>query len=180
MNTRAKIVSFLCICCSLIIINQQQYPDMHYAPQECPADNNQLPTAPSTKCNPIIEPADLHIATEEKHDTHFSRTIKVNNKITQKMIAYSKGFMQYTPDFTLTINNVPIKQGNQQQIVIENNCITVGYTYNFVNGYKKGSKEIEFMVPVTEDELDITFSWQDDWRVVISGAQPHKVISEIS
>ena len=178
MNAKNKLLALLLICGSIIIITQQQYPDMHHKP-ECPTENNQSrKEAPSVKCKPV-EPTDMHIAVGNQ-DAKISRTIKVTNKITKQMLAYSKGFMQYTPDFTLTINDVPVEQGKQQQIVIENNCVTVGYTYNFMNGYKKGSKEIEFMVPVTKDELDITFSWQDDWRIVISGAQPQKIISEVS
>lgn len=178
MNTTKRLF-LLCICGSIIIITQQQCPDMQYKPHEGPTENHQLPTAaPSAKCNPV-EQTDMHI-TAENHDAKISRIIKVTNKITQKMLAYTKGFMQYTPNFVLTINDMPIEQGEQRQIIIKNNCVAVGYTYNFMNGYKKGSKEIEFRVPVTKDELEIIFSWQDDWHVVILGAQPHRIISEVS
>ena len=178
MNT-TKLLSLLCICGSIIIITQQQCPDMHCKPHESPKNDQPQTVAPSGNCAPTDQ-TDKHISTKKEDAKTSSRTIKVTNNITKKMLVYTKGFMQYTPDFTLSINNMPIEPGKQQQIIIENNCLIVGYTYNFANGYKKGSKKIEFMVPVTKDELEVTFSWQDDSRVLISGAQPHRIISEVS
>ncbi len=183
MNTRTTLLLLLLICCSIIIIIQQkqQQSDMHYTPSttEAPdqAEPAPAPAAPTEPAPPTSTP-DTHIAVEQPIAPK-SRTIKVTNNITQKMLAYTKGFMQYTPDFTLIVNHQAIEPGKQQEITINDNSLTIGYTYNFMNGYKKGSKEIAFTVPATSNELDITFSWKNDWRVIVAGAQPDRIISEV-
>lgn len=176
-KTRIRLF-FLCATCMFIIIANQQYmaeePHVQLIQDEVaptPHDNSLVILEQPEPRTELSQPID----NQKKH-----RTITVRNKVTKKMITYTKGFMQYTPDFVISINDVPINEGTQETITINNDCLTASYSYNFMNGYKKGTKVIEFTVPSSKQELDVTFSWQDDWRLIISGAEPSKVISEVS
>ena len=88
------------------------------------------------------------------------------------MISYNKGFLSYKPRFQLHVNDITLKPGEQKQIDIVDDMLKVTYTYSFLNGYKKGTKEITFKVQPMQDDLKIKFSWQHDWRVIIGHAKP--------
>ena len=100
------------------------------------------------------------------------RVVIIKNKITKKMITYTKCFVPYTPDFVLKVNGTELKLGEEQSIAIKKNRVTVTFSYNFLNGYKKGTSAVEFDLPESKQECEITFSWKNDWRVIMNDAKP--------
>ncbi|MEX0849022.1 MAG: hypothetical protein WD055_02240 [Candidatus Dependentiae bacterium] len=103
-----------------------------------------------------------------------TRVVTVKNSITKEMISYSKCFASYTPDFSLTINDQTIQPGEEKKINITNDQLTTSYSYNFLNGFKKGKRTVEFEMPSDKEKFEITFSWEDDWHVLIKNSKPIK------
>ncbi len=91
------------------------------------------------------------------------------------MISYNKCFVSYTPNFALTVNDQILRPGRDQLITITDNKLVVTYSYNFLNGYKKGKRSVEFKINPNQDLYEITFSWHNDWRVIIPQATPQQV-----
>jgi len=100
------------------------------------------------------------------------RSVCVKNGITKKMISYTKCFVSYTPDFHIRINEQELKPGSQETFAIKGDTIAISYDYNFLNGYKKGKKVVEFALPEDTTTFEVTFSWNDDWRVILPSAKP--------
>ncbi len=116
--------------------------------------------------------ADGKITPNKQQGQPIKRTITICNGITKKMISYNKSFLSYTPHFQLRVNDIALKPGEQKSIDVEDDKLKVTYTYNFLNGYKKGTKEITFKLQPAQKDLNVKFSWQNDWRVIIGRATP--------
>lgn len=111
-------------------------------------------------------------STEKKVAQAKDRTITVKNNIEKKMTGYKYIFKTYYPsEFKISFNGKELEQGTEAKITLKNNKLFARYIYNFPP-YKKGTKEIEFDIEPTAQEVDITFSWKDDWRVIASHATP--------
>lgn len=106
--------------------------------------------------------------------THNSITVK--NNITDKMITYKKGFINYIPEFKISVNGIPLAREDQKTIEIPERKLKVTYSYDFANGYKTGTKSVIFSIPESLTEIAITFDWKNDWRVVVNGAEPLEII----
>lgn len=142
--------------------------------QDQPSPEPVVPEQNQKTDTPIKEMPNTPESSE--HQQSVSRTIAVTNKITDKMLYYKKGFMQYLPEFSITVNGISLEQGQEKPIEIPNGVLKVTYSYNFANGYKTGMKSVLFNVPEDLKELAITFNWKNDWRVVVDGATPFEVI----
>ncbi len=144
-------------------IDSQPSPDSHINPPIQTNNNNS--SIPTQNQDQILKPT-------KKHN---ERVITVINKITKKMISYNKCFVSYAPNFALTVNNQILRPGREQLITITDNKLTVTYSYNFLNGYKKGKRSVEFEINPNQDLYEITFSWHNDWRIIIPQATPQQV-----
>jgi len=103
--------------------------------------------------------------------------ISISNNIDYKKdTTYKWGFISYTPNkFVFKINGQEIAPGKTISIQASKKMM-VRYDYEFANGKRKGSKEIEFELDPKAKELDMRFSWNNEWRVVFkNGATPVKV-----
>lgn len=95
------------------------------------------------------------------------RTVTVENAITKKMIGYRYFGTHYPTSFKITANGKEIKEEGKEFIKLANNQLTVRYSFEFLNGQRKGAKEITFAVKPKADNLTIGFDWKDSWRILI-------------
>ncbi len=95
------------------------------------------------------------------------RTVTVENAITKKMLGYRYFGTHYPTSFKITANGKEIKQEGKEFIKLANNQLTVRYSFEFLNGQRKGAKEITFAVKPKADNLAIGFDWKDEWRILI-------------
>lgn len=130
------------------------------------------PTTEHIETNIPISEASIVKADTQTPDA--TRKITLRNKIEKKMLTYHKGFFSLTPNFELSVNNQPVKQGQQLDIPIVDDKVNITYAYDFM-GHKKGKKNIVFQVPAGNDALDITFSWKQEPRVILGNAQALEV-----
>lgn len=126
----------------------------------------------------VTAPLEIAIA-DDTHNlsvTPAARIIKINNAINDHMTRYKHWTGTYTPTtFATFINGIEIK-GNQREVVqlTDKNTFIASFAYEFKNGYKQGAYEITYQVPEEITDLQMTFSWKDDSRIVFDFATPIK------
>lgn len=102
-----------------------------------------------------------------------TRPITVTNDITKKMLGYSHWTGTHTPTFFgITVNGIPMNQGEQKKIDITDNQFTVSYRYSFRGGYKTGARNILFKIKPEATNAAITFSWKNSWHIICEQATP--------
>ncbi len=101
------------------------------------------------------------------------RTVKIKNNIVEKKLKYKYLFLSYIPTkFSITINGQELKRDEKMDVTIKDNKLSVRYDYEFMDGKRTGAKVVHFEVDPEAQELDLSFSWKDEWRIIIDGATP--------
>lgn len=143
------------------VVNQEEEPE-----DEAPAENAAFQGALDTK----IEPKGTSLS---KSKTPCTRTIKVTNSIDDSMLGYKHWSGTYTPKtFVIHANGKKINEDKTKSIEITNNRLLIRYDYDFGYNIKKarGAVEITFEVDDTSTTCDLTFSWDNKWRILIDNA----------
>jgi hypothetical protein len=106
------------------------------------------------------------------------QSITITNGIKPDMLAYKHWTGTYTPDeFTVTINGVSIAQGAQHTLPADTTNIDLQYHYSFMNGMRSGTKTVSYQLHENVSTACITFSWKDDWKLLLDNATAIKEIS---
>lgn len=103
-----------------------------------------------------------------------SRQITVQNKITKDMLGYRFLGTHYPDIFQLFINGKEVKSGNKELCSIQNNKITIRYSYQF-GSHRNGAKEVIFNLDPTKSDFTVSFDWRDEYRILINNATPVSV-----
>ncbi len=125
---------------------------------------------------------------EETHEIEpkkiIQHSITIENQLTKKMLTY-KYFVSYNPTkFDLYANNVHLITLDEKQrpvstqlnkVPLKDNKLVIRYYYEFMNGSRKGAKEVVFKIEPDTEILNLTFSWKDKWRVIFDNAVPISV-----
>lgn len=127
--------------------------------QNIAVQNNTENTASIETNIPVSEVTVTKDNVQMPEESNSTRKIIVHNKIEKKMLTYHKGFFSLTPNFNLSVNDQPVKQGQQLEVPVIDDKVNVTYAYDFM-GHKKGKKNIVFQVPAGNEAFDITFSWK--------------------
>ncbi len=108
-----------------------------------------------------------------------SRTITIKNGIKPEMLIYKKHWSgSYEPKpFEVIIDGKKLEQGASTEVAIADNKIAIQYSYSFMMGYRKGTDEVTFTIPEKQDTLQLTFSWDDDFRLKLDHGAPKKRVS---
>lgn len=107
-----------------------------------------------------------------------SDQIMVLNAIKPQMLEYKYKILRKTfcPEtFALKVNGKPLNPGDSLVLSNTDKTMVVRYDYSFYNGWYTGAKEIIFDLSPEKKEYNINFSWDNEWRVIASGAQPIRV-----
>lgn len=152
------------------ISSTHETTDVHAAASDVPLQ--EYPQIPELQLQPITPSA----PTETLTDNTKTRKIIIKNGITKKMLSYKHWTGKYTPSiFTIKVNDMPITEGNEQTITLENNRFTVSYRYSFMNGYRTGARTITFIVNPEAHEVNLSFAWKNTWHVLCDQASPESV-----
>lgn len=162
---------------------------LYYMPHKCTPSAPQaeevaqetLPTTPEIptethKQIPVEQPAPPTPARTQQQPA--MRMVTITNEITKKMITYHKALGSYTPKFSIEINGTPVEFGKQITVAAHNNSMDIKYNYNFLNGYRVGSRTTRVTLPAEGDAFTLTFSWKDDNHVIVSNAVAYAIIDE--
>lgn len=104
------------------------------------------------------------------------RIVTVTNNIKPEMTIYKHwiaGNLEPKP-FKIIIDGKELEPGKTAAIAIENSTLPVQFSYSFMDGYKKGTNEVTFEVPEKQDKLAMTFSWDNQYRVILDHAKALK------
>lgn len=146
--------------------------------QAIPTESNEPSEQPKT---PVQHPAPqtpASLINEQSQPT--GRMVTISNEITKKMITYHKALGSYTPKFSIEINGTPVETGKQITVAAHNDSIDIKYHYNFLNGYRVGSRTTRVTLPPEGDAFTLTFSWKDDNHIILSNARAYAIIDETS
>lgn len=155
------------------------------APAPAEATSTELPIdakseEPSSQSTTSVEqPAPQTSATPSSEQTQTNeRMVTITSEITQKMITYRKALGSYTPKFSIEINGTPVQLGRSLTVAAPNNTVDIKYHYNFLNGYRVGSRTTRVTLPPEGDAFTLTFSWKNDNHIIVSDAIAYAVIDE--
>jgi hypothetical protein len=116
----------------------------------------------------LLGVSSIQLATIKNIET---RSIKVTNCIKPAMLKY----WSYTPDtFSLKVNGTPLAPGTSCTIPLAQNSIKLRYDYSFAKGFRSGAKEMIVEVEPNKKELDISFSWNNEHRIIAPGIKINK------
>jgi hypothetical protein len=106
-----------------------------------------------------------------------NRTITVINGIEKKMLGYKKFGTHYPTAFKITVGNSVIQQGNKVAAAVKNNTLIVRYDFEFMNGYRRGAREVTVELKPNADAITLAFNWKQKYHLVV--AEADKVISTV-
>jgi hypothetical protein len=102
-----------------------------------------------------------------------TQTYIIKNSITPEMLTYKHWSGSYKPSiFAISIQGAYVKLGETHAVSVNSEkSIKIRYDYSFMNGYKTGSREIEF-IPLSEHNiLELTFSWNEPTHIILQNAR---------
>jgi|GEM_PF-4580404 len=155
-----KTVSLLILLLFVLYYYKQK---QSYAEKTIPNTTKVQEKAQKTNNNQIIK---------EKSAEPQPVNISITNNITKEMITYKHWSGSYAPSiFTITIsgNQLSNNQTTTTKTTTQN-TITIRYDYSFANGYKTGSREIEFIISPEKTQYALTFSWQHPTHLILENA----------
>lgn len=120
-------------------------------------------------CLPLTLTADA-VKNKKKlqKETPSASTITIKNNITPTMLKY----WSYSPtSFSVKVNNEPLEPGSSKTITRDGNKVIVTYQCSFQNGAYKSAKEVEYEIQPDAKEANLTFSWNEKQRVVLSDSK---------
>lgn len=111
--------------------------------------------------------------TKKKIPSVKTRVVTIKNAISPEMTKYRFWGTYYSPSqFYLSINNKIIQYNESISCSVDaSNRIDITYHYEFKNGMVSGSKCVEFEVPENSPTVAITFSWNNNHRLISSAGR---------
>ena len=107
-----------------------------------------------------------------------SEPITITNAIEPSMLAYKHWTGTYSPEtFTIAVNGTEIAQGAQYTLSADTNTVDVQCNYSFMNGMRKGTKTVSYQLHENITQANITFSWKDDWQVIVDNGTALKKVT---
>lgn len=116
----------------------------------------------------IAENTDEADATVQKQTS-----ITITNAIEPSMLAYKHWTGTYSPDiFTVTINGMEVACGTNYTITSTQEPLEIGYSYSFMKGMRTGAKTVSYQLNEHITNAQITFSWKDNWKILVDNGTP--------
>lgn len=101
------------------------------------------------------------------------RVVSVTNNIKPEMLVKKHWTGNYKPNpFAIIIDGKTIEPGKTATVSIANNTLPIQFRYSFMNGYRKGENEVTFAVQEKQDNLALTFCWENEYRIILDNAKP--------
>lgn len=97
--------------------------------------------------------------------------IVITNAIDQGMLAYKHWTGTYTPElFTLKVNGTDVALGEKHELPAATTTVELRYDYSFMKGMRTGAKKVSYQLNENVTHANITFSWKDNWKVLVDNA----------
>ncbi len=147
--------------------------------QELIAVLTQEETAPQTIVDSSFAQATADTSTDKVENlAEKPASITITNAIEPRMLEYKHWTGKYSPEqFAISVNGTDIQAGKTCEIPASSTTVEIGYTYSFMNGMKSGGRKISYQLNENTTQANITFSWKDDWRVIVDNGKATKEIT---
>ncbi|HLW72487.1 MAG TPA: hypothetical protein VKR54_00385 [Candidatus Babeliales bacterium] len=104
--------------------------------------------------------------------------ITITNAIEPDMLKYKHWTGTYSPEtFTLIINGTEVAQGAQHTLPAETKTVDIQFSYSFMKGMRTGTKTVTYQLNENITQANITFSWKDDWKVLVDNGTALKEVT---
>lgn len=129
---------------------------------------------------PVQEAATAHETESLKTAAPQKNKIRIQNKINVKELAVKHWTGTYSPTkLEIKLNGIPFtivgKEAMDLHAVYDvphtENRITAEYSYEFLNGMRKGSDTIMYTITENAPDIELHFSWDTPWHVELNGAE---------
>ncbi len=125
----------------------------------------------------VLAEAATSTTTQPSQVVVIEQPITITNAIEPKMLKYKHWTGKYSPDkFAISVNGTEIEQGKTCSIPGNSSTVEIGYTYSFMNGMKSGGRRISYQLNENITQLNITFDWNNDWRVIVDNGKAVKEV----
>lgn len=104
-----------------------------------------------------------------------TRSIAIHTHISEKSLEYSHWSGTYTPKFCIHVNNTSVPLTGNTTCAIAGEHVTIRFDYTFMNGYRKGAKEVTYRIMPHTNKLEISFDWNSKWRIIVNNAEPIEI-----
>ncbi len=148
---------------------------------EAESENLHKEEAPKKQSQKSAEPVSIPTSVSSKSEkTEDSSTVRVCNKIDINKLTVKHWTGKYSPTkLEITLNDVPFvlvgkdvtEMGDIKDVPCPDNQITVHYSYEFLNGMRKGSDTLTYEINDLNAQINLRFSWDTEWHVELDGAQ---------
>lgn len=140
---------------------------------------NTTTITPTTKTKKLdtarIESTQPHFTPQLPQATPAKRMVSITNNIKPEMLTYKHWIAgNLEPELKILVDGKELEVGKTATVAIENGTLPVQFSYSFMSGYRKGHNEVTFEVPEKQDKLAMTFSWKNDYRIILDNAKPLK------
>lgn len=100
-----------------------------------------------------------------------ARNIIVKNSILPENLTYQHWTGTHTPqEFKITINDIDITHQSLLDMPLTDDQITMSYSYNFMNGMYKNTRNVVYTVEKNATDIEINFNWAQKSRIIVSNA----------
>jgi len=116
---------------------------------------------------------DQHTLSNESITSHRAqKPVTIINKIDESMLKYKHWTGTHEPEsFSIQINGKTVEKGEKYEVTTPHEPLTIRYDYSFAKGMYKGGKTMSYQIDSEKSEADLTFSWNDDPRVIVENAK---------
>lgn len=104
--------------------------------------------------------------------------ITITNAIEPSMLEYQHWTGKYSPEkFTISVNGTEVAQGKTIELAAGTKNVEIRYDYSFMSGMRTGGRTIAYELTEHSTQANITFSWKDDWRIVVDNGVAIKEVT---
>jgi cytoskeletal protein RodZ len=146
------------------IAQEQQAATPTNSTEPQPVVKNPIATQPISK-NTLVAEASKNIK-----NLPANRTITLHNGIEKKMLGYKKFGTHYPTAFKITVGNTVVQEGDNVNAAVKNNILMVRYDFEFMNGYRRGAREVTIELQPNADVITLAFNWKQHDHLVIAEA----------
>lgn len=125
-----------------------------------------------TPCTSAATVTPITLAPQAVTKLPAKRVVSITNNINPEMLVYKHWSGDKVPEpFAIVVDGKPLEPGKTTSVALEDDKLNVQFNYSFMMGYRKGTREVTFKVPEKQDTLNMTFSWDNDHRIILDKAQ---------
>lgn len=116
-------------------------------------------------------PICANATTKSLSEAPSKRIVTITSNIKPEMLIKHWMGKREPNSFAILVDGKELAMGKTITTTIENNILDIQYNYSFAMGIYQGKRKVTFEVPEKQHTLSMTFSWENDHRVILDHAK---------